>query len=282
MKTGLWMLILACLMICSACYEETKSGHYTPPPLPDNIILPPLPGSSSSSGSSGQSCGKNQVRCDDVCVDTQSSVSHCGKCGNACNKGEMCVKGKCTAKCTVNQCGDTCVDLSSDAANCGMCNVQCGKNMACIDSKCACADGYFDCDGNSRNGCESNRKCGCLLDTVYPCYYGPDDTAKYGECQKGVMECIILNNNVVLTACEGSRTPKNVSVCTEKDYNCNGLPDGHEDADNDGFSICEGDCCENESQCNSANPNLINPGKKEVPGNGIDDNCNHQIDETTE
>ena len=43
------------------------------------------------------------------------------------------------------------------------------------------------------------------------------------------------------------------------------------DVDGDGFTTCGGDC-------DDSDPN-VNPGMEEIPSNGIDDNCNCQIDE---
>ena len=41
--------------------------------------------------------------------------------------------------------------------------------------------------------------------------------------------------------------------------------------DNDGYSSCAGDC-------DDSDPG-VNPGMEEIPANGIDDNCNGEIDE---
>ena len=43
------------------------------------------------------------------------------------------------------------------------------------------------------------------------------------------------------------------------------------DADGDGWTPNEGDCCDTLGQCNA--PQLINPGAFEFPGNGVDDDC---------
>ena len=49
------------------------------------------------------------------------------------------------------------------------------------------------------------------------------------------------------------------------------------DADGDGFTTCGGDCCDS-TEC--ANPALVNPGAFDVPGNGVDDDCDGMVDNT--
>ncbi len=77
--------------------------------------------------------------------------------------------------------------------------------------------------------------------------------------------------------------PAATEICNNQiDDNCNGLVDFHDpickgqcaDADNDGYAsvTCGGD------DCNDSDP-TINPGVAELC-NGVDDNCNGQIDET--
>jgi hypothetical protein len=47
------------------------------------------------------------------------------------------------------------------------------------------------------------------------------------------------------------------------------------DLDGDGYTTCGGDCCDS-TEC--SNPKLVNPGAFEVPGNGVDDDCDGTVD----
>lgn len=45
-----------------------------------------------------QDCLPNQIRCDGVCIDPQSSAAHCGACGAACYADEDCSAGTCALR----------------------------------------------------------------------------------------------------------------------------------------------------------------------------------------
>ena len=60
------------------------------------------------------------------------------------------------------------------------------------------------------------------------------------------------------------------------DNNCNGMVDENVDEDGDGFTTCDGDCCDSTSVC--ANPSQVNPGAFDVPGDGVDNDCDGGID----
>lgn len=107
---------------------------------------------------------------EDGCETDRLSHDNCGACGNACAADEQCIKdknGKYFCACPDGQtlCGDACVDLSLDPRNCGACAVDCTQATqdehgigTCVNGACkfACSTGWGDCDGDSRNGCETN------------------------------------------------------------------------------------------------------------------------------
>lgn len=61
-------------------------------------------------------CKRGYKKCGRKCVDLQTSVRHCGACGQACELGQSCVNGQCVAPST---CGDGAITGSEvcDGAN---------------------------------------------------------------------------------------------------------------------------------------------------------------------
>ena len=62
------------------------------------------------------------------------------------------------------------------------------------------------------------------------------------------------------------------SARNDIDDDCDGNTDESADADGDGFSLCDGDCCDKAGACGDQ-PAQVNPGAFEVLGNDIDDDC---------
>ncbi len=117
-------------------------------------------------------CAPGQSRCGDACVDAQTSLDHCGACGNACparaNATRTCASGRCGftcaarwADCDGNASNGCEVNLDADARNCGACGRACAlanATAACVSGACrvaTCASGWGNCDGADGNGCEA-------------------------------------------------------------------------------------------------------------------------------
>jgi hypothetical protein len=84
------------------------------------------------------SCPPGQIDCDGMCVDTSTSVDHCGTCGNDCAGDQVCGNGTCAAACPIDQlkCDGTCADPLTDAANCGGCGRACAMGDICSFGEC--------------------------------------------------------------------------------------------------------------------------------------------------
>lgn len=106
-------------------------------------------------------------------VDTSSSTSDCGRCGNVCPlrpnaQGALCVAGQCANDCApgfadcdrrpANGCES---DSGTDLANCGGCGKLCSNRNAiatCAMGTCTlqCNAGFVDCNNDTTDGCEAD------------------------------------------------------------------------------------------------------------------------------
>jgi len=133
-----------------------------------------------------------------------------------------------------------------------------------------------DCNGVINDGFDEGASgCVCIPGASASCYSGPSGTQGVGACKAGSHTCTALGNS--WGDCVGEVTP-NEEICANGiDDDCNGTADVVPDVDGDGWTRCAGDCCEDTTQCGS--PTLVNPGAFEVQGDGVDNNCNAQVDE---
>jgi Protein metal binding site. len=119
----------------------------------------------------------------------------------------------------------------------------------------------------------------CTPGETRPCYEGPSGTAGVGICKEGIAECV--EDGTDWSECRGQVLPQS-EVCSDGiDQDCDGndlTPEAAVDHDGDGYTYCTGDCCETTWDC-IGDPEKVNPSSFEVPENGVDDNCNGQIDE---
>jgi hypothetical protein len=106
------------------------------------------------------------------------------------------------------------------------------------------------------------------------CYTGPSGTNGVGPCQGGTRTCL---DSGQWGACNGEVLPS-TDVCGDGiDQNCDGTADNATDQDGDGFTNCDGDCCDSTSE-GCKEPAKVGPGAIEVAGNELDDDCDGTVD----
>jgi hypothetical protein len=143
-----------------------------------------------------------------------------------------------------------------------------------------CAVGFANCNQNTLDGCEMNTtlgSCACSPGGTQPCYTGPSGTAGLGACKAGTQTCD--PSGLSWGPCVGQVVPAPEACANGVDENCNGVPDDVADTDGDGWTQCQGDCCETLAQCSK--PNKVNPGAFEVVGNAVDDDCDPATSDTS-
>ncbi len=167
--------------------------------------------------------------------------------------------GPSPANCSEEEkCDGVCVDFQNDDDNCGECGNACGTGYHCSAGDCVYGETCTEGDSEA-------------------CYSGAAGTEDVGPCHGGTRTC---QAGGTWGNCEGEVAPKTEDCGNGVDDDCNGTVDDDVDHDGDGFSSCSGgDCCDvMGSECST--PDLVNPGAFEVPGNGVDDDCNGTVDET--
>ncbi len=146
------------------------------------------------------------------------------------------------------------VDVESDVLNCGACGNACGVGELCVAGECT-----SDCSPGQTT----------------ECYEAPTATKGVGPCRAGQRRC---QPNGQWSVCQGQIVPAPEVCGNGIDENCSGMADENTDEDGDGFTTCDGDCCDGGTGC--GNPALVNPGSFDASGNNLDDDCDGEIDNT--
>lgn len=260
---------------------------------------------------SGQYCDPSAKTCKSGCDDNADctsplvcdTASHlCVGCADnsQCDPGSVCNEnGQCVAGCSESQpcggglacCNGGCVDLQTNPQACGSCEIACpkipGAAEICVGGICqmgACDMGpngnYADCNLNPDDGCEWDLDifgpCTCTPGDTQECYTGPANTKGVGTCTAGVSTC--LPDGANWGPCVGEVTPKFDTCADGLDNDCNGTADDAKDLDGDGWSPCDGDCCDVPNADGCSDPGLVNPGAFDVTGNMLDDDCDGVVD----
>ncbi|MFO0756497.1 MAG: choice-of-anchor L domain-containing protein [Byssovorax sp.] len=216
--------------------------------------------------SATQGCQDGFTCCGSACFDVTSATTHCGSCDKNCAAG---VNPPAT-------CGNNVCDMGEDCANCpGDC--PCNAPPVCNAGMCqlgACDAAYADCNGDANDGCEHNvlqdGPCLCAPGSTQACYNGGPGTLGKGPCVAGTQTCAASGTE--WGPCVGQVLPKSEVCANGIDEDCNGQVDDVPDLDGDGWTACNGDCCDAPGACGGS-PKQINPGAFEVVGNGVDDDC---------
>jgi len=178
-----------------------------------------LSGWSTSMEHCGEGCGLCDTGKTDQCLQGNCV---CGQTGGSCPAGEFCCSGDCTDKRDLNHCGEC--DTPCQPEN--VASASCDLGTCTYDQ---CLAGYYDCDGNEANGCETASgldNCGacgdaCTDQTLYPNTTGhscPAGTCLY-QCTQGYADC-----DAGSAGCETMLgTPQNCSDCGDA---CAGSADG--------------------------------------------------------
>jgi hypothetical protein len=254
--------------------------------------------------------------CGTQCVNTDDDEENCGSCGTACDlmhAFSSCAVGQCmidaceagwtdcdlTAAngCEVPQGDCACPpgetepcytgpagtqDVSVCKGGIRTCNAQ-GNGWSSCEGQVTptlddCLDSIDnDCDGVVNNGYPNGQACLCIPGTVRSCYTGPSGTEGVGTCVAGTQTCIVEGTGYTL--CENEVKPRPEVCGNGLDEDCDGTPDDTYDLDGDGWTTCDGDCCD-EVGAACADPALVNPGAAEYPGNNVDDDCNPATPDT--
>ena len=179
-----------------------------------------------------------------------------------------------------------CVDNDNDGYGIAGTNAGCTyQGVDCDDSNPGINPGATEtcngiddnCDGNIDPGCN------CTNGQTAPC------GSNVGECRQGTKTCV---NGQWSDQCVGE-IPPTQETCNGKDDNCDGTVDEgvktiyYRDSDNDGYgdiniqiqacSVQSG-YVENSQDCND-NDNTVHPNAPDSICNGVDNNCDTNIDE---
>ncbi len=276
-------------LLLAACSGDSRSGDELDSGMvePDAALAAPDASAGEVDAELPDLGCKSHAECGpNVCdPETRECVQCVGD--SDCALGNVCSEHACVPGCNAEQacagqescCEGTCIDTQSDELNCGQCGEACEVRphvlTSCESSACAyiCEEGFADCNGEAADGCEHNvtelGDCACEPLATRSCYDGAGGTLGVGACKGGISTCDA--SGLFWGPCEGQVLPAPEQCANQVDEDCNGTPDDVPDVDGDGFTVCEGDCCETTEQC--PEPAKVNPAAHDFPGDELDDDC---------
>jgi hypothetical protein len=241
------------------------------------------------SGSCTITCSSGFANCDgsvtNGCeINTNTSLSHCGGCGQVCNlanASQTCVGGACTLG-TCSAGFGNCDNIASNGCetntqtstdHCGVCGKKCAANEVCKLGVCdsttiQCPTGFLDCNGNPADGCEVNKNtdanncgtCGnaCIVaNGTGSCVNG---VCQIASCSTGFKNCdgayangCEKNTNTDIANCgtcgNACTVANGTAKCTVGSCGINSCNAGYSDCDNLYSTGCEKNLNTDASNC---------------------------------
>ncbi|MBX5483635.1 MAG: choice-of-anchor L domain-containing protein [Myxococcaceae bacterium] len=233
------------------------------------------PGTACIDGACVLQCSGGARVCNGVCTDVKNDPANCGACGKGCTDGKSCRNGTCKCAEGALTCNGVCVDPQTDPWNCGGCGKQCFAGYACVDGACACPAGTTDCQAVCADLTSDPLNCGgcgVRCQSTQSCVNGFCDT----PCPVGWLKC---NGSCVDPSTDAFHCGACGHACGSlscQGGQCVACNSATTDCDSDGWTVAEGDCCDQPGSC-GLTPALINPGAIELI-DGVDNNCNGLVD----
>ncbi len=166
-------------MHCGGCGMACPTGQF----CVNSRCSVTAPDGGSMMGDTGNvMCPTGRTNCSGYCADTTNDPSHCGRCGNACPSGQMCVASRCGGSgCMTGEtdCGGFCADLLTNPGNCGGCNMACATGQVCSGGRCMTAGA---CGAAGQACCSSGTPCtGTLICVSGQCMMMPTNCGRVGQ-----------------------------------------------------------------------------------------------------
>jgi hypothetical protein len=281
--TGLLCSSGTCASSCGAGQIKCSGADAGTPPTPDAAATDASSVDATVDGAAVDAGGGTNPP-GGYCADPSNDRLNCGACNNICAYGPhstpVCTAGSCSITCETGyadcdgKASNGCeVETDNNPASCGACGVVCAAvndTPNCVAGVCgigSCNTGFANCDGNVRNGCETNTNtitncgsCGnaCNIPNGTPgC---PSGTCTVEDCNTGFGNC----DGIASNGCE-TNTTSSVgncggcgSVCTTANATpaCSGSKcsivscnSGYSDCDGNAGNGCEVDTNTNPNDC---------------------------------